>query len=123
MKEIKVLIAGSINKIMRVSKGQKVFNKQLNYRSDYITKVIILLLQYMKESDYRTSNKPLTTFRINRAKLVIAHFIHEAIEQGWRTFFINTKLSLGCIIVGFFNMLAFFSVASNTNHPQEFINI
>lgn len=64
-----------------------------------------------------------TLFSVHLSEAVVAHFVHEAVEQDWRSLTVDSELSLRCEVVGLFDVLAFLSAASNTNHPKKLIDV
>lgn len=65
----------------------------------------------------------LTRLGVYRSKLVIAHLVHKAVKKDGRTFFVNTELTLGSVIISLFNVGTFLRAATNPHHPQEFVDI
>ena len=65
----------------------------------------------------------LTLFGIHRAKSVVAHFIHEAVEQDLGTTFVDTKFTSGGVVIVFLDVLALLCATANTHHPQELVNV
>ena len=78
---------------------------------------------FSKTSPAVFHSTPLTLFSVDLSKPVIAHFIHEAVQEyGW-TLPIHTELSLWCEVVSLFDMLPFFCATTDANHPQKFIYV
>ena len=65
----------------------------------------------------------LTLFGIHRAKSVVAHFIHEAVEQDLGTTFVDAKFTSGGVVIVFLDVLALLCATANTHHPQELVNV
>ncbi len=68
-------------------------------------------------------NSRLTSFRVQVAKTVVAHLVHQAVEQRRRTFFVDPELALRRVVVGFLDVLAFFRAAADSHHPQELVDV
>ena len=62
-------------------------------------------------------------FGIHRAKSVVAHFIHEAVEQDLGTTFVDTKFTSGGVVIVFLDVLALLCATANTHHPQELVDV
>jgi hypothetical protein len=57
------------------------------------------------------------------SKSVVAHLVHEAVEQDRGTLTIHTELTLGSEVVSLLNVTTFLCTTTNTNHPKELIDI
>lgn len=65
----------------------------------------------------------LTLLRVNRTEPVVTHLVHKTVEQDLGTTPVNTELSRRCIVIMFLDVPTFLSAASNTDHPQELVDI
>lgn len=65
----------------------------------------------------------LTSLCVNFPKSVVAHLVHETVEEGGWPLFVNPKLSLWGVVIGLFYVSSSVCTATNTNHPQKLIDI
>ena len=65
----------------------------------------------------------LTSFGVDGAESIVAHFIHKAIEQDRRALLVDPELSLRRVVVGLLDVRASLSAAADTNHPQELVDV
>ena len=65
----------------------------------------------------------LTLLGIDGAKAVVAHFVHEAVEQDLGATLIDTELARRGVVIVFLDVLALLCAAANTNHPQELVDV
>lgn len=65
----------------------------------------------------------LTLLSVDLAKPVVAHLVHEAVKKNRRSLAINSELSLWGEIVRLYDVLTLLSAATDTNHPQELVDI
>ena len=68
-------------------------------------------------------NAYVTLLGVNRAKTIVAHFVHQAVEQDLGTTPVDTELSSRGVVIMLLNVLALFCAPSNTDHPQELVDI
>ena len=68
-------------------------------------------------------NAFVTLFRVNRAKAIVTHLVHQTVEKDLGTTPVDTELSSGGVVIMLLNVLALFCTPSNTNHPQELVDI
>lgn len=65
----------------------------------------------------------LTGLCVDLAKAVVAHLVHEAVEEDGWTFAVDSELPGGGVVVVLFDVSASVGASSNTNHPQKLIDI
>lgn len=65
----------------------------------------------------------LTGLRVDLAKAVVAHLVHEAVEQDRRAFPVHAELSGGSVVVVLLDVLPGISASSDTHHPQELVYV
>ena len=65
----------------------------------------------------------LTLLGVDRAKSVVAHLVHKAIEKYRRSVLVDAELSLRRVVIGLLDVSASLGAASNTHHPQELVYI
>ena len=65
----------------------------------------------------------LTSFSIHLSKSVVAHLVHEAIEECWGAFLVHPELPSWCVVVMLLDVSALLSAAANSHHPQEFVYV
>ena len=65
----------------------------------------------------------LTSFSIDGAEPIVAHLVHEAVEEYGRPFLVHTELALRRVVVRLLNVCAALSAAADTHHPQELVYI
>lgn len=72
-------------------------------------------------SDFRSTNTIvsgwLSSLSINLPEAIIAEFIHEAVEQCWRPFFVDSEVAVRWIIILFLNVLSSICWTANSHHP------
>ena len=71
-------------------------------------------------SDYHVM---FTLFSVHLSKAVVAHLIHEAVEEYRGALAVHTKFSLGSEIIGLLDVASFLRTSSNSHHPQELVDI
>ena len=76
--------------------------------------------QRMKSHDHHVM---LTLLRVDLSEAVVAHLVHEAVEENGRAFLVHSELSLGSEVVGFLDVAALLCAASNPYHPQELVDV
>ena len=64
-----------------------------------------------------------TSSCVDLAKLVVAHLVHQAVQQGGGAFPIHSELSRRSVIVVLFDLLALRGAAADTHHPHELVDI
>lgn len=65
----------------------------------------------------------LTLLSVDRAKPIVAQFVHEAVEQDRWALFVYSKLSLGGIVVTLLDVGSLWCRPTNTHHPQELVDV
>ena len=65
----------------------------------------------------------LTGLCVDLAKAVVAHLVHEAVEQNRRALAVHTELPGGGVVVVLFDVLACIRAAPDTHHPQELVDV
>ena len=64
-----------------------------------------------------------TLLCVDLSKSVVAHLVHEAVEQNRGALTIHTELTLRSEVVSLLNMTTLLRTTTNTNHPKELIDI
>ena len=59
----------------------------------------------------------LTSFSIHLSKSVIAHFVHQTIEQSWTSFGIHPKFARRCVVIIFLNVFSPLRISTDPYHP------
>lgn len=65
----------------------------------------------------------LTGLCVDLAEAVVAHLVHETVEEDGRAFPVDPELSGGGVVVVLFDVSARVGAPSDTNHPQKFVDI
>lgn len=65
----------------------------------------------------------LTGLCVDLAEAVVAHLVHEAVEQDGRALAVHSELSGGCVVVVLLDVFARVCASSDTDHPQELIDV
>lgn len=65
----------------------------------------------------------LTGLCVDLAEAVVAHLVHEAVEQDRRALAVHSELSSGSIVVVLLDVLACVCASPNTDHPQKLIDV
>ena len=65
----------------------------------------------------------LTLFGVHLSEAVVAHFVHEAVEEDWGTFAVHSELPLGGEIIGLLDMASLLRTSSDSHHPQELVDV
>merc|ERR550525_278236 len=65
----------------------------------------------------------LTSFCVNLAKAIVAHLVHHAVQQSWGALPVHPEFSRRGVIVVLLDVLSFWSAATDTDHPQEFVDV
>ena len=65
----------------------------------------------------------LTSFSVDLSESVVAHFIHQTVEQSAGSLLVDSELSLRGVVVLLLNVSAFICAAPDTHHPQKLIDI
>lgn len=68
-------------------------------------------------------NRCATLLGVNRAKTIVAHLVHQAVEQDLGTTSVDTELSSRGVVIMLLDVLALLCATSNTHHPQELVDI
>lgn len=68
-------------------------------------------------------NAFVTLLGVNRAKTVVAHLVHQTVEQDLGTTPVDTELSSRSVVIMLLDVLALFRAPTNTDHPQELVDI
>ena len=64
-----------------------------------------------------------TLFSVDGAEAVVAHFVHETVEQRLRALLVDAELAGRSVVVVFLDVLAFLRAAADTHHPQELVDV
>ena len=64
-----------------------------------------------------------TLLRVDLSEPVVAHLVHETVEQGRRAIFVNTELSLWRVVIRLLDVGSPVCGATDTHHPQELVDI
>lgn len=65
----------------------------------------------------------LTGLGVDLAEAVVAHLVHQAVEQNRRTFPVHAELASGGVVVVLPDVPPRVCAASDTHHPQELIYV
>lgn len=65
----------------------------------------------------------LTGFCVDLSEAVVAHLVHEAVEQDGGALAVHPELSGGGVVVVLLDVLARVCASPDTNHPQELIDV
>lgn len=65
----------------------------------------------------------LTALRVDLPESVVAHLVHETVEQYRGAFSVHPKLPSRSVVVVLLDMSAFVGAASNAHHPQKFVDV
>ena len=65
----------------------------------------------------------LTSFSINASKSIVAHFVHEAVEQGGGAFLIHTEFTLGGVVILLMDVRTLVCATPDTHHPQKLVDV
>ena len=68
-------------------------------------------------------NAFVTLLGVNRAKTIVAHLVHQTVEQDLGTTPVDTELSSRSVVIMLLDVLALFCAPTNTDHPQELVDI
>ena len=64
-----------------------------------------------------------TLFCVDLSEAVVAHLIHETVEEDGRALPVDTELALWCEVVRLLDVGTFLCATSNTNHPKKLIDV
>ena len=64
-----------------------------------------------------------TSFGVDLTESIVAHLVHHAILQRWRSFGVDSEFARWSVVIRFFDMLPFLGATSNPNHPQKLVDI
>ena len=64
-----------------------------------------------------------TLLCVDLSKSVVAHLVHEAVEQNRGALTIHTELALRSEVVSLLDVTTLLRTTTNTNHPKELIDI
>lgn len=65
----------------------------------------------------------LTGLCVDLAKTVVAHLVHEAVEQDRRALAVHSELSSGSVVVMLLDVSACVCAPSDADHPQKLIDV
>lgn len=65
----------------------------------------------------------LTGLCVDLSEAVVAHLVHEAVEQDGRALAVHSELPGGGVVVVLLDVLACVRAASDTDHPQELVDV
>lgn len=60
---------------------------------------------------------------VDGAESVVAHLVHEAVEQRGRAGLVDAELTLLRVVVGLFDVPPALSVPADAHHPQELVDV
>lgn len=86
-------------------------------KGNRITTFPIFIKQKIKTSTL------LTSFSVHLAEPVVAHLVHETVEQRWGAFLVHPELPSRCVVVVLLDVSALLSAATNSHHPQELVYV
>lgn len=58
-----------------------------------------------------------TSLCVNLSKSIVAHLVHEAVEEGGGALLVYPELSLWGVVIGLLDVGSSVRAATNTNHP------
>ena len=58
-----------------------------------------------------------TLLSVDLSEAVVAHLVHEAVEEDGGAFFVDSELSFRSEVVGLLDMAAFLRAAPDPHHP------
>ena len=64
-----------------------------------------------------------TLLSVDLSEAVVAHLVHEAVEEDRGAFFVHSELSFGSEIVGLLDMAALLCASPYPHHPQELVDV
>ena len=82
-----------------------------------------MLLILCKFSPPSNRHVQCTLLSVNLSKAVVAHLVHEAVEQRGGALLVDTELSLRGVVVMLLDVAAPVCGASDTHHPQELVDV
>jgi len=65
----------------------------------------------------------LTGLCVDLAEAVVAHLVHEAVEQDGRALAVHPELSGGSVVVVLLDVFACVRAPPDTDHPQELVDV
>lgn len=65
----------------------------------------------------------LTGLGVDLAEAVVAHLVHEAVEQHRGALAVDAELARGGVVVVLLDVAAGVGAAANANHPQELVDV
>lgn len=65
----------------------------------------------------------LAALRVHLTEAIVAHLVHQAIEERGRALLVHTELPVGRIVVLLADMCPTIGAAANANHPQELVDV
>lgn len=65
----------------------------------------------------------LTGLRVDLAEAVVAHLVHEAVEQDGRALAVHPELPGGRVVVVLLDVPAGVRAAPDADHPQELVDV
>ena len=77
----------------------------------------------MGGGDSAAAEARLTTFGVDSSEAVIAHLVHEAVEEGGGPLSVHPELPLGGVVVHLVDVFAPVRAAANAHHPQELVDV
>lgn len=80
------------------------------------------------QADLQTNRSPqveeiLTGLCIDLAEAVVAHLVHEAVEQHRGALAVNSELSGGGVVVVLFDVFARVCASPDADHPQKLVDV
>ena len=72
---------------------------------------------------YTWEVKKRTTLGVDGPEAVVAHLVHEAVEEGGGALLVHAELPLGRVVVRLVDVGPAVGAASNTHHPQELVDV
>ena len=64
-----------------------------------------------------------TSLCVDGAKAVVAHLVHETVEQGGGALLVDAELALRRVVVVLLDVRPAVGAAADTHHPQELVDI
>ena len=65
----------------------------------------------------------LTGFGVDLSEAVVAHLVHEAVEQHGGALAVHPELAGGRVVVVLLDVLSRVRAASDSHHPQELVDV
>lgn len=64
-----------------------------------------------------------TSFSVDLSKSIVAHLVHQAVQQNGGSVLVNPEFALGSVVVPFLDVSTLVCAAANAHHPQELVDV